>query len=86
MINYSGSNFPEISLKYLAGIPMITSQPAAPPKPGICWYRGNSTCASRPSLPSELPYHYLLAHTALHRAVPRSVRHLSSLLQRQPLH
>ena len=68
---------------------MITTGPTLA-WPGLAYvgYRGNSTCASLPSLPSQLPYHYLLAHTALHRAeqcpaVPRSVGHLSSLLPLQ---
>ena len=42
---------------------------------GVCWvsWEPQSTCGSRPSLPSQLPYHYLLAHTALHRASSATV-------------
>ena len=63
---------PEIKLKSRNGIPMLSSQP----RPSLAWHMLGIVgmlqlahlCPSLPSLPSQLPYHYLLAHTALHTA------------------
>ena len=51
---------------------MLSSQP----RPSLAWHMLGIVgmlqlahlCPSLPSLPSQLPYHYLLAHTALHTA------------------